>query len=457
MVYRSAFLFLFVLMTIGLSACYKPSDQETDDNDASTGTDGDSDGDSDGDADGDTDACPNGEYEGDYYLEGGDSLEGLFGYTSMTGSLELEEYWLGNFEGLEGLSKIGGDLIIPYSYVLLNLRGLDGLREVGGDLKIGYGGVQEENPINSLAGLDNLERVGGDLIILGCPNIESFQNLGRLKHIGGELQLNGLNATDLCGFEQVEFIGEDVYIHLDEIVDLRCFPNISRINGALHLIRNSSLENLDGLKNITEIEEDLMVRWNENLTSIDGLQNLVKVSGEVIISGSSALNNLDGLSGIQSIGTDLTIFQNKIVDLNGLGKLTAIGGELHLEANNELTDMSGLSGLTSIGGNIIFCGNRLITNLDDLKNLTYIGGSLQIPGSRLERINLENLGEIGKSIWVSENHVLTEIAFKNLKTFNGRLDISYNITLPNCKAKAIEQQLIEAGWSGESKIVGNLD
>ncbi|MCP4602682.1 MAG: hypothetical protein GY847_19565 [Proteobacteria bacterium] len=110
----------------------------------------------------------------------------------------------------------------------------------------------------------------------------------------------------------------------------------------------------------------------------------------------------------------------------------------------------------SIGGTVDFDGNRLITNPDYLKNLAYIG-SLAILGSRLKRINLDNLGEISGPLWVSENHVLTEIDFQNLKTLNGRLEISYNITFPNCKAKAIEQQLIEAGWPGESKIVGNLD
>jgi len=58
---------------------------------------------------------------------------------------------------------------------------------------------------------------------------------------------------------------------------------------------------------------------------------------------------------------------------------------------------------------------------------------------------------------MSNNFNLTKINFKNLKTFDGNLEITHNEVLPNCEAEAFEQQLIESGWSGESKIEENLE
>ena len=94
------------------------------------------------------------EIEGDviiYTSEWGDitNLNGLSILTSIGGNLEIFNYEFGassyllSLAGLEGITAIGGDLIICNNSTLTNLSGLDNLISVGGNLYIGndeYGG-----------------------------------------------------------------------------------------------------------------------------------------------------------------------------------------------------------------------------------------------------------------------------------------------------------------------------
>ena len=65
--------------------------------------------------------------------------------------------------------------------------------------------------------------------------------------------------------------------------------------------------------------------------------------------------------------------------------------------NNALTNVDGLGGITSVGGNLTILGSPLLTNLDGLAALTSVGGDLTIFNNTVLKVNAAFLAAIGKS------------------------------------------------------------
>ena len=107
--------------------------------------------------------------------------------------------------------------------------------------------------------------------------------------------------------------------------------------------------------------------------------NCSSVRGDVNISGSD-ITNLNGLGGITSVGGDLWIHINSaLTNLDGLAGITgAVGGDLTISSNSALTNLAGLAGITSVGGDLNIVNNPALTNLAGLAGITSVGGNLQI-------------------------------------------------------------------------------
>ena len=115
------------------------------------------------------------------------------------------------------------------------------------------------------------------------------------------------------------------------------------------------------------------------------------IEGNVIISGAD-IANLDGLGVLHSIGGNLRIEQNNsLANLQGLDNLSHINGDLIIgdivwgqypfsTGNPLLTSLAGLNSLVFIQGSFKLCGNYSLVTLSGLEHLAHIGGNLQLGG-----------------------------------------------------------------------------
>ncbi|NKB71837.1 MAG: hypothetical protein GKR89_32575 [Candidatus Latescibacteria bacterium] len=104
---------------------------------------------------------------------------------SIAGHLLIEDSQLASLDGLEGVVRIGGNLVIANNPQLLNLAGLASLQRVDGDMRLS-GNAQLVN----VEGVDALSYIGGALNVAG-PDLNGTPFSG-LDHVGYEALINGL-------------------------------------------------------------------------------------------------------------------------------------------------------------------------------------------------------------------------------------------------------------------------
>jgi len=77
-----------------------------------------------------------------------------------------------------------------------------------------------------------------------------------------------------------------------------------------------------------------------------------------------------------SVTGDVYISGSDITNLNGLGGITSVGGNLYIANAAVLTNLDGLGGITSVGGNLYIYNAAALTNLDGLGGITSVAGFL---------------------------------------------------------------------------------
>jgi len=164
----------------------------------------------------------------------------------------------------------------------------------------------------------------------------------------------------------------------------------------------------------TEIKGDVIISdyFPENITNLNGLGVLNSIRGDLKIIVNPVLTSLAGLEGLTSIDSTLTISNNiGLLTLTGLEGLTSIGGDLTLIDNDALTNLSGLAGLTSIGRNIYLSDNNSLTSLTGLEGLTSINSNLNISNhiSLITLTGLEGLTSIGGKLNITSNDFLISL------------------------------------------------
>lgn len=234
------------------------------------------------------------------------------------------------------------------------------------------------------------------------------------------------------------------------------YPDCTHIIGKLFAF--TPVSSLDGMQQIKSIGGDLgLCCTNWSFKDLKGLENLESVGGYVHISSMHGLKNLAELSKLKTIGTELKIFNNDILEnLDGLENLESVGGYLDIQWNQRLVDVKSLNKLSSIGSNIEIDGNDILEEISGFLNTNHIKNSITISDNPLlqdlqflENIDsignylsirnnssltdlkgLENLKKVGESITIERNDMLQNLdGLQNLKTIGRSLTISNNDTL----------------------------
>lgn len=123
-------------------------------------------------------------YEGDYAIDDLDDINGLMGYTSVSGNLEVYYTALENLDGLECLEQIDGNLLINLNTSLTSLEGLMNVTSVGEGLEIRGNYI-----LPDLEGLNNIETVGGYLYIELNSVLTDISGLSSLTSVGTDFTI----------------------------------------------------------------------------------------------------------------------------------------------------------------------------------------------------------------------------------------------------------------------------
>jgi len=348
-----------------------------------------------------------------------------------------------NFIGLENLKYIGGDLLIHFSDHLINLEGLSGLTRVDGLVII------TENPsLNNLQGIDNLQYIGNRLIIDRNVNLESSLGFNALSEIESHVVItrNG-ELNNLQGFSNLKKVGGNMTLSFVQS-SLSGLENLTEVLGDLQ-ITSCNIEDLEGLNSLKYVGDFLNISFNPNLLSLSGLQSLDSLPARLDVTDNNRLNNLEGLNNLRFIGEKLDIENNpRLQSLNGLDSLQYVGGYLGITNNDSLINMQGLIGLDSVGAQLLIDENRLLLNLQGLNNLQKIGDYFGLWRNFLFNsvAGLDKLVSIGANFTTDQNNLL-----KNFEGLESLISIGKDLRINNAKLESLK------GLENLTNITGELN
>lgn len=260
---------------------------------------------------------------------------------------------------LRFITEIRGNLIIGNqngvlsNELLKSLEGLSGLIRITGSLIISNCVALE-----SLDGFSNLQFIGGNVIIRNCQRVETiffpvlvsaggyciYQNLPRLVRLGA--------PTGTTGFSGIQSLGGSItFQNLPLLVDINGLANLSTVGGDLFLIGVSSLTNLDAFFSLRIIDGCFHLIDNGSLVNLNGLDSLQKVGGNIRLINNATVFTVDNFSGITEIGGSLFLINNiNLGNLEGLRQLLSVGDSLVIVDNPMLNACCGINDLLQNGG-----------------------------------------------------------------------------------------------------------
>ena len=163
------------------------------------------------------------------------------------------------------------------------------------------------------------------------------------------------------------------------------YPSCTKIEGDV-TISGSDITNLIGLNSLDSIGGDLTIIDNPVLDSLKGLEGIPSLSWNLTIENNAALTSLKGLDSVSSVHRLKIINNDSLTSLSGLDNLNVISLLMTISDNDALTSLNGLNNLSHIPVAYNACGlsisnNASLVNLNGLENLSSVGGSFNISGN----------------------------------------------------------------------------
>jgi hypothetical protein len=376
------------------------------------------------------------------------------GCTEIEGFVSIWSYTqsdINNLNGLNGLTRIRGDLWIGNIDDLTSLTGLNNLNFIGGEVHIGSGyNTWDDYPthLTSLDGLKNLDSIGGSLSIAFNQNLPNLSGLENLTYLGSNLEIKYNDIlTNLDALENIV---------ADSMTDLTIFNNsnlftceaqsicnyLASLNGTVNIYNNlTGCDSPQQIANNCGITLPCLPFGNYYLLSQSDIDNFqsdfpdcLDLQGNLSVKG-GGITNLNGLNTVTSINGYLILDEiAPLTSLTGLENLTSIGLGLQIWSNYGLTNLSGLDGLSSIGDGLSIWNDDNLNSLTGLEQLTYIGSTLQIihNASLIMLTGLENLTSISDHVNISDNWNLISLSgLNNIISIEGGLAVTDNYKLTN--------------------------
>jgi hypothetical protein len=188
--------------------------------------------------------------------------------------------------------------------------------------------------------------------------LASLEGLESLERAGG-LRIRGLSAATLDPLANVRSLSGAGGISLTDCPNLQDLNGLSHVRGILDL--EVACENLETLAPLSLAQQMSSLRIEGSRLADMGSFGVRSVSNSFRIAN-TALQDLDALSSLTSVGNELTVWGNPVLeDLSGLNALSSAGG-MTVSANPRLQRFPELTALTAL--NSLFIEGNLV--LDDL-------------------------------------------------------------------------------------------
>lgn len=195
----------------------------------------------------------------------------------------------------------------------------------------------------------------------------------------GNIVLQSQREVDeFCGCKVVQgnlIIGKDQANNITSLSNLR---DIEEIKGTL-AIKNTKIQNFEGLGNLGKIGGDLELTRNNFLTSFQGLNNLVEIIGAFNVTDHNALEHLNGLDRWVKVKDASFTRNKKLTDLSKLTRLTELES-LHVTKCEQLKNLPALTLISSLSG-LTLRNNIRLENLEFLNAIEYLSGQVEIIGN----------------------------------------------------------------------------
>lgn len=193
----------------------------------------------------------------------------------------------------------------------------------------------------------------------------------------------------------------------DSLSSLAGLSNIAFVGGDAQFNILPSLPSLAGLEALNEVGGILSVSDNDLLVDLTGLGN-VRYAGEFTVWYNDGLTDLIGLDRLESVGEDVWIAANPVLEsTRGAEALTTVGTDVLLQDNASLVDLSGFIGLVEGGMTIEGCPT--LASLDGLANLSLVHG-FKLVGTQVSTLSpLAGVTGNAEAIWIEDSQFLTDL------------------------------------------------
>lgn len=338
-----------------------------------------------------------------------------------------------------GCTEVLGTVSIE-SDQIYNLEGLSNLTSIFGDLYIGQGILVTGSPqIVSLSGLENLTYLGDELRITNCDNLLSLDALESLETIENNISIQANDSlNNLIGFHNLNEIKDLLLNGNDNLESLEGLENITKMSEGIGIWNNPILESIAALSSLDTVRL-VSIENNESLLSLNGLEGIDYFGtnnsiGALIVIGNDALLNLEGLPPLETLFLHVIIANNSNMNsLSGLENVKVIGGGLLLEGLPSLESVNKLSLLEHVSGELSLVNCDQLSNIDSLSHLNYIASIEIADNLSLQNINgLSQLNSKMSYIYINDNDVLESLSpLSNLLGLRQILEIINNPLLTN--------------------------
>ncbi len=218
------------------------------------------------------------------------------------------------------------------------------------NIKIIMGGLSFRNndSLVSVQGLEGLTKIMGQISILNNAVLNDLSALNGVSQVEGEIYIqNNPSLQTLAGFENIKVVQGDLFISDNSVLsDMTALSSMNTLKGSITIFSNPMLASLSGLDSLSYIPGGLSVQKNDTLNSFDGLERLDSIGVYMTISSNKSLKNISALSSLKKINGDLFISENdslsdctglcNLLNSSGVSGVIGIGGNIGDCLNNSV-------------------------------------------------------------------------------------------------------------------------
>lgn len=179
------------------------------------------------------------------------------------------------------------------------------------------------------------------------------------------------------------------------------------------------------------------------------LEGVVEVTGSIRLNR-TAVTDLNFMGCVTTVGGDVTIFGNEqLTNVDGLWSLTSIGTDFVFSQNNAITDFNGLPNVEQIVDNLVMRENASLQTITGFNSLVGINGSVDPMTMEMQ----------GGNITIQENPVLEDInGLGEILVVNGVFAVNNNPMLCQTSVACVGTGIVQPAvppptWT----TVGNND